>query len=106
MRAPVRLQNPASVFRVEEVNGGDVSIRDQVDLEVFHESSRRHPEVVPHEAERLHVLAIALPECGHKRLGLFTLSGEEPLLELVEDHQYLAPGLEAMSVPEEREQPD
>ena len=62
---------------------------DQLDLQIAHESGRRHPEIIPHQDDRLDMLAVALAQ-GIDQFGiLLTPPGVEPLLELVEDQEHL-----------------
>src|SRR5207302_1497190 len=80
--------------------------RDQLDLEVFEEPGRRHPEVVPQEAEGLKVLAVALPQRRDQLGSRLIATSEEPLLELVQDQQQLVARRKKMAAPEGRERLD
>ena len=59
------------------------------DLQVPHEPGRRHPEIIPHQHNRLNMLAIAVPKSGDQFRVLLASLGMEPLLELVQDQQHL-----------------
>ncbi len=61
------------------------------DLQIPHEATGGEPEIVPHQHNRLRMLAIAVPKRGDQLRVLFTSLGMEPLLELVQDEQHLPP---------------
>ena len=77
------------MVEVEEINGCRVLPFDKADLQVPHEPGRRHPEIIPHQHDRLNMLAIAVPKGGDQFGVLLTPPGMEPLLELVQDQQHL-----------------
>ena len=77
------------MVEVEEINGCRVLPFDKADLQIPHEPGRRHPEIIPHQHNRLNMLAIAVPKSGDQFRVLLTSLGMEPLLELVQDQQHL-----------------
>src|SRR5262249_12387296 len=89
IRLAERHQDLPSVVEVEEINGCRVFSFDEVDLQSPHEPGRRHPEIIPHQHDRLDMLAIAVPQGGDKFRVLVTSAGVQPLLELVQDQQHL-----------------
>ena len=78
---------------IEEIHQGAVLPFEQSDLQVPHESAGSEPEIIPHQHNRLNMLAIAVPKRGDQFCVLFTPPGEQPLLELVEDQQHFTPGV-------------
>ena len=90
---------------VEQIDRRHVSMRHKIDLQVPHETGRRHPEVVPNQAERLYVLTVALPQRGDQLGSLVATSRKEPLLELIKHQDRLANQLERMIAAEDRERP-
>ena len=76
---------------IEEIDQGAVFPFKQPDLQVPHETAGSEPEVIPHQHDRLNMLAIAVPERGDQFCVLFAPPGEEPLLELVQDDQHFPP---------------
>ena len=92
-QVPVGLPNAVSTLRAwrgsKRSTSGDVLALDQVDLQVAHEPAGGQPEVVPHQDDRLDVLAVALPQGGDQLGVLLAPPGVQPLLELVEDEQHL-----------------
>ena len=79
------------MLAIEQIDGGDIAGRQEIDLEVAHEPSRRHPEIVSDQAEGLKVLAVALPQGRDKFRPLGRRVSEQPLLELVQNDQRLGP---------------
>ncbi len=77
------------MLRIEEVDSRHVPVGHQVDLQVTHEPGCRHPEIVPHQADGLEVLAVTLPQRRHQVGRRLAPMGEQPLLELVQDHEDL-----------------
>ena len=101
VRPPERRQHPPRVPRLEQVHRRDVPVGDQLDVQLLHEPRRGHPEVVADQAERLDVLAVALPERRDQPVvAPVAAAGEEPLLELVEHQQHLAAGRQPLAVPQ------
>ena len=73
----------------KEVDGRQVMIFQQADLQLPQKSRHGHPEVVPYHDDALQVLAVALPQGLYQFGVLFLLLGVQPLLELIQDHQHL-----------------
>ena len=88
-------QHLPGMARIEEIDGSDVLPFEQSDLQVPHEPAGGHPEIIPHHHDRLHMLAVALPQGGDQFRVLLTPLGMEPLLELIQDQQHLPPGRQA-----------
>ena len=83
---------------IEEIDEGVYLPFKQWDFQVADESADRQTEVVPHEDDRLEVLAVAMPQGGDELGFSVGVPGEEPLLELVDGRAGLlagtgAPGL-------------
>ena len=78
--------------RIEEINGCRVFAFEQANLQIPHEPGRRHPEIIPHQHNRLNMLAIAMTQGGDQFGVLLTPLGMEPLLELIQDQQHLPLG--------------
>ena len=74
---------------IEQIHQGTVLTFEQSDLQVPHESAGGEPEIIPHQHDRLNMLAIAVPKSGDQFRVLLTSRGMEPLLELVQDQQHL-----------------
>ena len=55
----------ARMDQVEQIDRSHVLALEKFDLHVGHKTAQRHPEVVAHQHDALHVLAVALPQ----RLG-------------------------------------
>ena len=77
---------------IEEIHQGAVLPFEQADLQVPHEPAGGEPEIIPHQHDRLNMLAIAVPKSGDQFRVLLTSLGMEPLLELVQDQQHLPLG--------------
>ena len=82
-------QDLSGVVQVEEINGCRVLPFQEADLQIPHEPSRRHPEIIPHQHNRLNMLAIAVTKSGDQFCVLLAPFGMKPLLELIEDQQHL-----------------
>jgi hypothetical protein len=80
--------------RIEKINGGRILSLDQFNLQFRHDPSRRHPEIVSHQRDRLEVPAITLTQSGNEFCVLLTPLRMEPLLELVKDNEELLPSTE------------
>ena len=88
-RGPERGEHLRGVPRIEEIDEGGVVPLDQLDFQVGQEPADGEPEIVAHQHDRLHVLAVALPQ-GGDQLGIFLAApGVQPLLELVDHEQEL-----------------
>src|SRR5271157_6372024 len=85
-------QDLSGVVKVEEINGCRVLPFDKADLQNPHEPGRRHPEIIPHQHNRLNVLAIALSKTGDQFRVLLASLCMKPLFKLVQDQQHLLPG--------------
>ena len=77
---------------IKEIHEGAVLPFNQSDLQVPHEPAGGEPEIIPHQHDRLNMLAIAVPKSGDQFRVLLASLGMEPLLELVQDQQHLALG--------------
>ena len=77
---------------IEEIHQGAVVPFDQSDFQVPHEPAGGEPEIIPHQHNRLHMLAIAVTKSGDQFRILLASLGMEPLLELVQDQQHLTLG--------------
>src|SRR5271157_4423450 len=82
-------QDLTGVVKVEEINGCRALPFDKADLQIPHEPGRRHPEIIPYQHNRLNMFAIAVPKSGDEFRVLLTPPRVKPLLELVQDQQYL-----------------
>ena len=74
---------------IEEIHQGAVLALEQSDLQVPHEPAGGEPEIIPHQHDRLNMLAIAVPKSGDQFRVLLASLGMEPLLELIQDQQHL-----------------
>ena len=62
---------------------------EQSDFQVTHEPAGGHPEIIPHQHNRLDMLAIAMTKGGDQFRVLLASPGEQPLLKLIQDQQNL-----------------
>ncbi len=76
--------------RIEGIDESDVLVRHESDLQVPHEPARGEPEIIPHQHNRLNMLAIALTKRDDQFRVLLASLRMEPLLELIQDQQHLA----------------
>ena len=79
-----RRQHIRRMAGIEEVDKGDVLIRNEVDLQALQKPRGSHPEVVTDENDRLKVFAVALAKGGNQLRVLLAPPGKQPLLELVD----------------------
>ena len=95
-RAPNARPNAARTFRACRVSNrfdtrAVLAVR-KVHVQLAQERRDRHPEIIPHDDDRLDSRAVALPDA----LDQFGPSGAgwrvQPLLELIEDEQEFAAG--------------
>ena len=75
---------------IEEIDEGVFSPSSKSDLQVPHEPAGGQPEIIPHQHNRLNMLAIAVPKSGDQFGVLLASLRMEPLLELVQDQQHLS----------------
>src|SRR4051794_25699803 len=62
--SPECSQHLPSMAGIEEINSGGVLALDKLDFQGTQETCRRHPEVIPHQHDRLDMLAIAMTKSG------------------------------------------
>ena len=91
-RYPNALSTLLGMTRIEEIDGYGILSEDQSDFQVVEERCCRHPEIVPHHHDRLHVLAVALPQSGDKFGVRLTTCRMEPLLKLIQDQENFLTG--------------
>jgi hypothetical protein len=92
VRPPERRQDFPGMAGFEEINQGAVLALEQSDLQPPHKPTGGEPEIIPHQHNRLNMLAITVPESGDELCVRFTPPGMKPLLVLIEDQEHLAPG--------------
>jgi hypothetical protein len=85
---------------IEQIHQGAVFAFNQADFQFTHEPAGGEPEIIAQEHHSLNPRTVALAESGHQfRVPLIAL-GMEPLLELIQDQQHLAPGRQHAPLPQ------
>ncbi len=95
--APEGTQDFLGVIHVEEIDQADVAAFDQRDFQLSQEAADPQPEVVPHHHDALDPSAVTLPDRLNQLGVLFLAFAVEPLLELIQDDQYLRTQWNALS---------
>ena len=85
-------EHPACVVNGKGIDRGIVAPLLDRSLHGLHEAIGGQAEVVANEHDRLHAAAVAVPQRRHQLRGGRIGVRLEPLLELVEDDDNLAPG--------------
>ena len=87
-----RGQDLPRVPRVEPVDTRAVLAVRKVHVQLAQERRDRHPEIIPHDDDRLDSRAVALPERLDQFRSLRCRVRVQPLLELIENEQELVAG--------------
>src|SRR4051794_11578153 len=74
---------------IEEIHQGAVLTLDHSDSQSPHEAAGGEPEIIPHQYNRLNMLAIAVPKASNQFAVLLGSLRMEPLFKLIQDQQHL-----------------
>src|SRR6516165_3825796 len=85
---------------IKQIDQSNVLIRYQIDFQFTHEPAGGEPEIIAHQHEYLDPLTVALTQSGDQVRVRLTALGMEPLLELIQDQQHLAPWRQQAASPQ------
>ena len=91
------------MVEIKQIGQGNVVTFEKSNFQFSQEPTHRHPEVIPHHHDALHLASVTLPQGLHQIAVLFFFLGVQPLLELVEHDQHLFAHRDALPSPECRQ---